>query len=90
MGNFGKFPEILRCFTVRLLRPPDILSYNTHMTSTQFRQLLARAGLNQKQAAEILEVTDRTMRRWTSGATPVPKMAVWTILRYTEMRDERK
>jgi DNA-binding transcriptional regulator YiaG len=58
------------------------------MTPTKFRNLLAKSGLNQQQAAEVLQVTDRTMRRWVSGETPVPKMAVWTILRYTEKRNE--
>jgi len=56
------------------------------MTPTQFRHLLAKAGLNQAQAAAMLEVTDRTMRRYVSGNTPVPKMAVWTILRYMELK----
>jgi hypothetical protein len=56
------------------------------MTPTQFRHLLVKAGLNQKQAAAVLEVTDRTLRRYVSGNTPVPKMAVWTILRYMEQK----
>jgi hypothetical protein len=57
------------------------------MTPTQFRHLLAKAGLNQAQAAAVLEVTDRTLRRYVSGTTPVPKMAVWTILRYIEIQE---
>lgn len=58
--------------------------YSGCMKPAQFRQLLEKAGLNQRQAAEVLEVTDRTLRRYVSGNTPVPKMAVWTILRYLE------
>ena len=55
------------------------------MIPTQVRHLLTKAGLNQQQAAEVLEVTDRTMRRDTCpGTRRVPKMAVWTIFRYIE------
>jgi len=60
------------------------------MTPTQFRHLLTKAGLNQTQAAKVLEVTDRTMRRYVSGNTPVPKMAVWTILRYREQQQKEQ
>jgi len=59
------------------------------MTPTQFRHLLAEAGLNQTQAAAVLEVTDRTLRRYVSGNSPVPKMAIWTILRYIELQQDR-
>ena len=60
------------------------------MTPTQFRQLLAKAELTHVQAAAVLEVTDRTLRRYTSGSTPVPKMAVWTILRYIDLQQRSK
>jgi len=58
----------------------------TRTTPTQFRRLLEQAGLNQKQAAEVLEISDRQMRRWTSGETPVPKMAVWAIQHFMGLR----
>jgi hypothetical protein len=60
------------------------------MTSKQFRELIAKAGLNQLQAAEVLEISPRTMRRYVAGKGPVPKMAVWTIVRYMEKRHESR
>jgi hypothetical protein len=74
----------------RTLCPADVSSYDARMTPTQFRHLLAKAGLNQTQAAKVLEVTDRTMRRYVSGNTPVPKMAVWTIMRHMEQQQKEQ
>jgi hypothetical protein len=59
-------------------------------TPTQFRALLAKAGFTHSQAAAFLELTDRTLRRYLSGETPIPKTVVWTLLRYIELQQGSK
>ena len=43
------------------------------MTTTELRQRLATAGLSQRAAARMLDINERTMRRYASGALPIPK-----------------
>lgn len=43
------------------------------MTPEQFRDLEARLGLNDQTMARLLGVTDRTVRRYTSGSAPIPE-----------------
>jgi DNA-binding XRE family transcriptional regulator len=50
------------------------------MDRFQFRRLLNRAGLTQVEAGRLIGVTDRTMRRYVSGATPVPRVVVCALL----------
>lgn len=50
----------------------------TH-TAAQLRDLLARAGISQRAAARALQIDNRLMRRYCSGAIPVPEI-VWMAL----------
>lgn len=58
------------------------------MTPAQFRHLLAKAGLTQVEAARLLDVSDRTMRRYVAGPGRVPKIAVLAVLRVIEKGDK--
>jgi len=41
------------------------------VTSTEFRRLRRLSGLTQEQAAQVLEVTHRTILRWEHGESRV-------------------
>lgn len=43
------------------------------MTTTELRQRLTTAGLSQRAAARLLDINERTMRRYAAGALPIPK-----------------
>ena len=43
------------------------------------RALLARTGLSQRKAADALGIKDRTMRRYCTGALPVPAMVLLAL-----------
>lgn len=43
------------------------------MKTAAFLALLRRAHLTQAQAARVLQLTDRTMRRYVAGTSPVPR-----------------
>ena len=70
----------------RTLRPADTVSYTGIMHSLQFRKLLEKAGLTQVEAARLIDVTDRTMRRYVSGETPVPRVVIYALLHVIEQR----
>lgn len=42
------------------------------MTAAQLRETLDRLGLNQLEAASILRVDGRTVRRWIAGDREIP------------------
>lgn len=42
------------------------------MTPAEFRSIRDHLGLSHEWLAEAFEVTDRTIRRWESGAAPIP------------------
>lgn len=42
------------------------------MTAQEFRAAIAALGMNQRQAAEALEVDERTARKWALGERAVP------------------
>jgi hypothetical protein len=44
------------------------------MTPTDFRAALTRLGLSQVGAARALGITDRSVRRYASGAQPVTRL----------------
>ena len=56
------------------------MSYTRAMQPQQLRSLLEKAGLTQAEAARLIGVTDRTMRRYVSGATRVPRVVVCALL----------
>jgi DNA-binding transcriptional regulator YiaG len=45
------------------------------MTSNELRAALGRLELTQQEAARVLGVDPRTMRRWVLGERPVPRIA---------------
>lgn len=50
------------------------------MRPQQLRALLKKAGLTQTDAAHLIGLTDRSMRRYVSGETPVPRVVVYALL----------
>lgn len=64
------------------------MSYNDRMDRFQFRRLLDKAGLTQVDASRLIGVTDRTMRRYVSGTTPVPRVVVCALLYVIQVQKE--
>ncbi len=58
------------------------------MDRVQLRRLLDKAGLTQVEAGRLIGVTDRTMRRYVSGATPVPRVVVCALLYVIHVQEE--
>lgn len=58
------------------------------MDRFQFRRLLNKAGLTQVEAGRLIGVTDRTMRRYVSGETPVPRVVVYALLYVIHVQKE--
>jgi DNA-binding transcriptional regulator YiaG len=54
------------------------------MTSLQFRNVIAKIGLSQVQAAHVLGVTPRTVRRWALDEVKIPPTAA-KLLRLMQM-----
>lgn len=73
---------------MRTLCPTDILSYAASMKPLQLRRLLDKAGLTQVEAGRLIGVTDRTMRRYVSGATRVPRVVVCALLYVIQVQRE--
>lgn len=76
--------------TVKKLDEPKNRSgpvdYMNPPLSQQVRDLLARAGLSQREGAHELGVPERKMRYWCSGAEDPPRMAILALERLVEMR----
>lgn len=66
------------------------MSYNAGMRPVEFRRLLAEAGLTQAEAAGFLDVTERQMRRYVSGETPVPRVVAYALAYVIEQRRKGK
>jgi hypothetical protein len=49
------------------------------MTDNTLRGTLLRLGLTQMEAARLMQIDPRTMRRWISGTAPIPGLA-WACL----------
>jgi len=60
------------------------------MKPNQLRELLQRAGLTQAEAGGLIDVTERQMRRYVSGETPVPRVVVYALLHVIEQRRRGK
>lgn len=54
------------------------------MSPAELRLQLRRCGYSQRKAAQLLGIDDRTMRRYVSGASSVPR-TVELALRYLEL-----
>ena len=49
------------------------------MTPKQLRAALARMGLSQRAAARLLDIDERTMRKYVAGDLVIPEMLVWAL-----------
>lgn len=50
------------------------------MTGGQLKRVLAKAALSQRGAAKLLEINERTMRRYISGEQPIPRVVEYALL----------
>ena len=49
------------------------------MTPKQLRAALASIGLSQRAAARLLDIDERTVRKYVAGDLVVPEMLVWAM-----------
>jgi hypothetical protein len=49
------------------------------MTPKQLRTALAGMGLSQRAAARLLNIDERTMRKYVAGDLVIPEMLVWAL-----------
>jgi len=49
------------------------------MHPRKFRQLLETASLTQTEAARLIGMTDRQMRRYVAGDAPVPQVVIYAL-----------
>ena len=49
------------------------------MTPEEFKSLRQQLGLNQTELAREWGVTDRAVRRWEAGHSPVPPVAAYCL-----------
>lgn len=56
------------------------------MTHQEFREILERKGISQMEAARRLYRSPSTVRRWISGASPIPNVVIPAIKRWRTRR----
>jgi transcriptional regulator with XRE-family HTH domain len=49
------------------------------MTGAEFRKLRRSIGYSQAKVCKEMDVAPRTVTRWETGETPIPKMAVLAL-----------
>lgn len=49
------------------------------MSRDQLKRLLRRAKLTGREAARLLDLSERTMYRWTAGRQPVPRAIEYAL-----------
>jgi transcriptional regulator with XRE-family HTH domain len=54
------------------------------MTGGQLQKLLDSAGLSQRGAAKEIGINERTMRKYVSGESPIPKTVEYAVLWVTK------
>jgi DNA-binding transcriptional regulator YiaG len=64
MTKFSKY--------LKPIKPP---AREDEMTTDDFNAVLDKLSLSSTAAARLLGINDRTARRWTSGAAPIPAPA---------------
>jgi hypothetical protein len=50
------------------------------LTALQLKRVLANAALSQRGAAKLLEINERTMRRYISGEQPIPRVVEYALM----------
>jgi|SRR5215470_14830271 len=53
--------------------------------SDRVRELLEHVHLGQSEAAEVLEISDREMRRYACGEKPVPRVVILALARLVDL-----
>ena len=59
------------------MRPNAASDYNP--SSVYMAELVESTGLTQKKIAEILDVNERTVRRWVTGASVAPYVVQFAL-----------
>jgi hypothetical protein len=60
------------------------------MTPKQLRAALARMALSQRAAARLLDIDERTMRKYVAGDLVIPEMLVWALRGLAADRDGKE
>jgi hypothetical protein len=61
---------------------PEVTSISD---SARVHELLKRAHMGQSEAARVLEISDRDMRRYASGEKPVPRVVILALERLVDL-----
>lgn len=64
----------------------DVLSIVMFVTGSEFKKLRSSAGYSQSQLSRALEITIRSLTRWETGETPIPKIAELALKYVTEKK----
>jgi transcriptional regulator with XRE-family HTH domain len=67
----------------------DVSSISGFVTGKEFRRARRSAGYSQAQLSRELAITIRSLTRWETGETPVPKIAE-LALKYVVKEKRRK
>lgn len=62
--------------------------YSRFVTGNEFRRLRRSAGYSQSQLAREIDVTIRSLTRWETGETPIPKIAELALKYITEKKQK--
>jgi transcriptional regulator with XRE-family HTH domain len=60
------------------------------MKGSEFAKMRRQAGFTQAQIAREIGVTIRSLTRWETGETPIPKLAVLGLKYVIEKRGKRQ
>lgn len=50
------------------------------MTGAQLKRALKRVGLTQRVFARAIDISERQVRRWVAGDSPVPRVVQYALL----------
>jgi len=56
------------------------------MTPAQLQNFLNKNGLSQRGAAKALDLNERSMRRYTAGDVPIPRVVEYALLWIAQVR----
>jgi transcriptional regulator with XRE-family HTH domain len=59
------------------------------VTGNEFRKLRRSGGYSQAQLSREIDVTIRSLTRWETGETPIPKIAVLALKYVIEKKAEK-
>ena len=60
------------------------------VTGSEFRKLRKSGGFSQSQLSREIDVTIRSLTRWETGETPIPKLAEFALRYVVEMKKWKK